>query len=185
MNLFYPGPVNSDWVRAMLLEYKTRCEMKTCGEQATHHYVGKKTIAYVCEVHDKLIKANPSVGVRLANDLWERFQEGFNFIRQVESSGGKLLQDLRELEDREREAQRQRARDQNAAVTQARKAIKANLKQGKVGAPDDELATARGVQSPPRDPFQLIFRVPELGLLEPVILPPHDEPDPLIQVRLL
>jgi hypothetical protein len=185
MKLYHPNPINADWVRVELLEARTKCEWFACGEQATTWYEGPKTVAFICEHHKRLVNDNPALGRQLTVRLWDLFQEGFNFINQVHASHGGLLKEIDRLqEETKKAAQSVRAHTLNAKANAKREA-RESLKQGKVGAPDDELAAARGVQSPTRDPFQLVFRVPEVEPPRPVALPSNKEPLPLIRVEIL
>lgn len=180
LRMYHPDPIDADWVRAGLLELGTLCEWWKCTNQATCAYEGRKTVAFVCEMHTLELDERPHVGRELEGFLWDRFQEGFNFINQVHASGGKLLDDIDAL-DREIKANARKViTETKQAETQARKIMATALKQGKIGAPDDDLAEARGIQSLARDPFQVVFRVPEPAPPKPVTLPQYIEPSPLI-----
>lgn len=185
LRLYHPDPIDPDWVRAGLLELRTKCEWLGCRDQATTWYEGPKTVAYICESHKKIVNASPHLGRQLTARLWEKFQEQFNFIYQVHASHGGLLKEIDRL-DAEIKTNAAIARGKTAgARAAAKRDMREALSQGKVGAPDDELAATRGVQSPTRDPFQLVFRVPEPEPPTPVILPSIQEPLPLIRVEIL
>lgn len=185
LSIYSPHPIDSDWVRAGLLEMRTVCEYWTCTTQAEYAYPGRKTVAFVCETHIVLLDENPKQGRLLEGYLWDRFQEGFNFINQVHASGGALLRDIARRDEEIERAKVQAVKDTNKLQTQARNIMRSHLAGGRVGIPDDDLAAARGVQSPLRDPFQVVFRVAEPVPPEPVTLPPHPEVAPLLVVPIL
>jgi hypothetical protein len=179
-------PIDQDWVRACLAEMKSKCEWPACGVQATYAWEGVSSIAYLCETHATEVLINRSVGRMVEGHLWQTFNQMYNFIMQNEESGGALLAGIRarteQIHTNKIEANRQTLRNKRIVTNALRDYLDAP---GQVGLPDDELASARGVQSPSPAPIQFIFWETEPEPPDPVTLPLPDKPQPLLSVRLL
>lgn len=180
------GPIDQDWVRACLAEMKSKCEWPACIAQATYAWEGVSSIAYLCDTHATEVKLNKSVGRLVEGHLWELFNQMYNFIVQNEQSGGKLLLGIKgrqlQIRNNKIEAERQTSANKKTVTSAVRDYLNSP---GQVGLPDDELASVRGVQSPPSPPIQFIFWETEPVPPDPVTLPQPAQPQPLLSVRLL
>lgn len=175
-------PIDQDWVRGGLTALGTGCEWEHCLLPALFAFEGLRTLAYLCESHFKLVKINHRAAMNLDAHRWNCFREGFDFIRQVEVTGGDLLQQLDDRDAAIEAARKDVEKKQRTLVNQAVRVLREQ--EVKVGSPDDELASARGVQSPSREELQLIFRVPEQEPPDPVILTQQSEAS-LIMMALI
>lgn len=181
---FEANPIDQDWVRLELAKLKTHCEWPNCTTQAVFAWEGRTSISYVCDPHLNVLQRSHAHSVWLDQERWEQFRDHFDFIRQVEKSGGELLRRVLELPAAEAAAQKQAEKDTRKAQRAAVAVLRKNNKEIKVGTPDDELAATRGVQAPLLGDIQLVFRVPEPVLPNLGALPKLEESQPVIPVGL-
>lgn len=175
-------PIDQDWVRDGLAALNTGCEWERCLLPALFAFEGLRALAYLCESHFKLVRINHRAATNLDAHRWNSFRELFDFIRQVEVTNGDLLQQLDDREAAIEGARKAVEKEQRTLINQAVRLLRDQ--EVKVGSPDDELASARGVQSPSREQLQLIFRVPEQGPPDPVTLT-HEGEASLIMMALI
>lgn len=150
-------PINQEWVRAGLARVGTTCEWPRCERPATQAFESICSVGYLCDKCTLRLQAHPDLCRRLDAALYERFREGFDFIYQVELTGGELLEVMEDHPTVEHNAVRDAARLEREMVRNILRALSASGEAP--GMPGADLLGARG------------YAVQESGVLSGVIFP--------------
>lgn len=156
-------PIAWDYIRRQLKERGVVCEFMDCESPATDAHLGDREVAWLCSEHRERCATYPAVARELEHDMWDRFSREFNFIRKVHDSFGGLLVEIEETKIAQQKLDKNQVKLFTNLLKGARKAG------SKPGTPDDDLARARGAQSPPPTPIQVVFREAS-GLLLPTLI---------------
>lgn len=150
-------PIDQSWVREGLARMGTVCEWPTCDAPATQAFESIHTAAYLCDGCTLRLQMHPGMCARLDDALYERFREGFDFIHQVELTGGELLERVEDYPRQERAAIRRSISAQRRDMRTALEALRAEGL-ASPGMPDRDLLAIRG------------YAVEESGILPGLIL---------------
>lgn len=157
---YSPLPVDPEEVRKGLALAGTTCEYDRdyCTTQAVAVHLGARSVAYLCRSHADAVATDKRLAVLLEQDIWDWFQDMFNVFNINDNMGGTYLEKIKQVQYEDRAVRR-------AATISTKKlkrdVIRAMNEDVKIGAPDDGLAQARGVQSPSRDVVQPVIRNPD------------------------